>query len=175
MSSNISRLHAIAILVIVLIIFFDQISKLTAIKYLKGRPPISFPNSWYPNDLFRLTYTENTGAFLSLGSHLSDSLRFWIFTVLNSAVILILAGVLIFNHNISTPTIFSFSFIIGGGIGNIIDRIFRDGKVVDFMNIGIGVGSWGIRTGIFNIADVAIILGIVLLIIGEFLTTSVKN
>lgn len=175
MSSGVSKIHILAILIIFLVIFLDQISKITAIKYLKGKPHISFPQTWYPNDLFRLTYTENTGAFLSLGSQLSENLRFWIFTVLNTLVIIILAGILIFNQSISLQTILSFSFIIGGGIGNIIDRILRDGKVVDFMNVGIGIGSWSIRTGIFNVADLAIMLGIVILIVGEIFLSTAKS
>lgn len=56
--------------------------------------------------------------------------------------------------------IIGLSHIIGGGIGNLIDRIFNSGAVIDFMNIGIN----DLRTGIFNIADVAITAGIVMLI-----------
>lgn len=48
-----------------------------------------------------------------------------------------------------------FSLIVGGGIGNLIDWTFNNGAVIDFMNFGVG----NLRTGIFNIADVAIMLG----------------
>ena len=58
------------------------------------------------------------------------------------------------------PAILAISLSIAGGVGNLIDRILHDGTVVDFLNVGIG----RIRTGIFNIADVAIMGGAVLLI-----------
>jgi signal peptidase II len=53
----------------------------------------------------------------------------------------------------------AFGLIIGGGLSNIYDRIVA-GKVVDFMNIGIG----GLRTGIFNVADNAIMIGLFLML-----------
>jgi signal peptidase II len=46
--------------------------------------------------------------------------------------------------------------VIGGGASNLIDRVVRDGRVVDFLQIGIG----DLRTGIFNVADAAIVLGL---------------
>jgi signal peptidase II len=56
--------------------------------------------------------------------------------------------------------IVSLSLICGGGFGNLIDRLRYDGYVMDFLNIGIGP----IRTGIFNVADVALMAGIALLV-----------
>ncbi|MBH0192527.1 MAG: signal peptidase II, partial [Nitrospira sp.] len=49
---------------------------------------------------------------------------------------------------------------LSGGVANLLDRMFYDGRVVDFMNLGIG----GFRTGIFNVADVCITAGVLLLI-----------
>ena len=45
--------------------------------------------------------------------------------------------------------------MVGGGFGNLIDRIFNEGRVIDFVNIGIG----SLRTGLFNKADISITLG----------------
>lgn len=168
MQLQFSRIHVVALFLIIIILALDQFTKITAVKYLKGRPSIHFPETWVPHDLFRLTYTENTGAFLSLGSQLSENLRFWLFTVLNTVVLFVLLAVIFFKPNLPSINMISFSLIISGGLGNIIDRIFRDGKVVDFMNIGIGYGSFSLRTGIFNIADLAIVMGLILLLIGEF-------
>lgn len=50
--------------------------------------------------------------------------------------------------------------MLSGGLGNLLDRIMNDGRVIDFMNLGIGP----LRTGIFNVADVCITIGVVLLI-----------
>ncbi len=54
--------------------------------------------------------------------------------------------------------------LLGGAIGNLIDRVRFDGLVIDFMNLGVGP----LRTGIFNVADVAISCGAVLLILPHF-------
>jgi signal peptidase II len=56
------------------------------------------------------------------------------------------------------------ALLLGGAIGNLIDRVRFDGLVIDFMNLGIGP----LRTGIFNVADVAISVGAVLLILPHF-------
>ena len=53
------------------------------------------------------------------------------------------------------------AFIVGGGCGNLIDRLLRDGRVGDFMNIGIGP----LRTGIFNFADLFVLTGCLLLLL----------
>jgi signal peptidase II len=66
----------------------------------------------------------------------------------------------LFGPVLSRLKIVSLSLIAGGGFSNLIDRIANGGYVVDFLNIGLG----GIRTGIFNIADMAIMMGGILLI-----------
>jgi len=53
----------------------------------------------------------------------------------------------------------AFGFILGGGLSNIYDRIM-EGRVVDFMNMGFGT----LRTGIFNVADMSIMLGLFLMV-----------
>ena len=61
--------------------------------------------------------------------------------------------------------------MMGGGVGNLIDRIFNDGAVVDFLNIGIG----SVRTGIFNVADMSIMLGLVLFLLAAKNDAAIKN
>ncbi|HOV33394.1 MAG TPA: signal peptidase II [Candidatus Hydrogenedens sp.] len=175
MKFHFSKYHILILALLIIMIIFDQVTKIAAIKYLRGRPSIHFPESWAPHDLFRFTYAENTGAFLSLGSQLPDSLRFWLFIVLNSVVLLILLILIFYKENLPLITMISFTLIISGGVGNIIDRVFRDGKVIDFMNMGIGFGSFSLRTGIFNVADLAIVFGLVLLILGEFIVFGTAN
>jgi len=142
----------------------DQLTKQIAIAHLKGRPPIAFPASWYPHDLFHLRYAENTGAFLSLGSQLSDGVRFWALTVLNVVILTIVGGVLTLRRVLDAGVTVALTLIFAGGVGNLIDRVLRDGVVVDFMNMGIR----GLRTGVFNVADVAIMAGLFLLLFLEF-------
>ena len=145
----------------------DRWTKVLALEHIKDHPPQVFFG-----DLFRMEYAENPGAFLSLGASLSAETRFWIFAVA-VGVFLIGASWVLFRENFggkSAPppadkildvlTAFSLSVIIGGGIGNLIDRATRANHgVVDFLNVGIG----SFRTGIFNVADMAIMLGVILL------------
>ena len=99
---------------------------------------------------------------MSLGHGLSESAKFWLFTVLVAALLGALLGYLLINPGISGPALISGSLILGGGISNVIDRVVHDGAVIDFMFLSIG----GIRTGIFNLADVLITLGMLGLVIG---------
>lgn len=57
-------------------------------------------------------------------------------------------------------TVVAWSLVLSGGLGNLVDRIINDGRMIDFMNIGIG----SLRTGIFNVADVYITVGVVVLV-----------
>jgi signal peptidase II len=108
----------------------------------------------------RLQLTFNQGAFLSLGASLPDALRRSIFTMGTG---LLLIGALIFalfSNAGAFSVVLAVSLFVAGGIGNLMDRIFHGGSVVDFFNVGVGP----LRTGIFNIADVAIMGGVLVLI-----------
>lgn len=139
----------------VFVVLFDQLSKKWAENHVRG-----FPSRSYLGDLFRLEYAENSGAFLSLGAALSQETRFWIFVV---AVAVFLGFALFYlyrDSKLDHSTSFALAMISSGGIGNLIDRVLRENHgVVDFMNMGIG----SLRTGIFNIADMAIMAGVFIL------------
>jgi signal peptidase II len=70
-------------------------------------------------------------------------------------------GYLLFMPALSHATTIALSLIAGGGFSNLVDRMVYGGHVVDFLNIGYG----SLRTGIFNIADVAIMVGATILIV----------
>jgi signal peptidase II len=53
------------------------------------------------------------------------------------------------------------ALVAGGGLGNLVDRFRLRGYVIDFMNLGLGP----VRTGVFNVADVAIVAGVILLVL----------
>lgn len=102
-----------------------------------------------------LTKVENTGAFLSAGDNLPDFARI---ILLNILPILVLAyGFYYLFTQTNLPRIFQLGmcFLIGGGIGNIYDRI-KFGSVTDFLHIDFVLFS----TGVFNFADVSIMLGV---------------
>ena len=133
----------------------DQSTKYTAKHYLEGRGVYSFIG-----DTFRLGYSENTGAFLGLGASLPERVRTFIFSGLVAIFLLMFLIYVIRSSDVSKTGIIASALIIAGGLSNLIDRLVNNGAVIDFMNLGIG----SLRTGIFNVADMAIMLGAFLLI-----------
>ena len=128
----------------------DQATKSLATHTLKDCPPQSLLAG-----TIRLQYTQNPGGFLSLGSSLPELVRRWLFVGFNAAMILAVCGFLVFWREIPLTLFVVLSFTLAGGIGNLIDRVTNNGLVTDFINVGIGP----LRTGIFNVADVAITFG----------------
>ena len=155
------------ILVICLtIVGIDQSTKWYASEYLPR-----FEMSSYWGDMLRIGYAENTGAFLGLGSNMSDSAKFWIFVC---AVGLVLSALLIYILKTKTQTIYGLTlltFVFSGGISNFYDRALNNGAVIDFLNVGIG----SLRTGIFNFADMAIMLGVILLLFAKDKKADIKD
>ncbi len=134
----------------------DQLTKRWAIGSLKGRLP-----EIYLGDFFRFEYSENPGAFLGLGlSFLSGSGSGY-------SPFLSPSSSAFQARSCSRPKMTraqtaSLALLISGGVSNLWDRIFREkGHVVDFMNLGIG----SLRTGIFNVADIAIMAGLAIFIL----------
>ncbi len=101
-----------------------------------------------------MTNVENTGAFLSAGGDLPRPMRQVLFSLLPALVLVGALGLVLFKQNLSTPVMIGLCFVIGGGIGNVFDRIIH-GSVTDFLHIDLG---W-VQTGIFNMADVSIMIG----------------
>ncbi|HTY00845.1 MAG TPA: signal peptidase II [Bacteroidota bacterium] len=111
-------------------------------------------------DLFRLQYEENRGGMLSFGAELNPGLRFLLFTVTVGTMLILLTAYASFSRDVGLSERAAIAMIVGGGLGNLIDRIVYNGVVIDFLNVGVG----GIRTAIFNIADVAVLGGVALLV-----------
>ena len=133
----------------------DRVTKHFAETTLAGRPDRS-----YFSDTIRFELAENPGAFLSLGANLPAPARISLLTVgagLGLAAVAIAAFRLRWR---GMPFVGAMLFLAGGA-SNLLDRIMR-GTVVDFMNLGVGT----LRTGIFNVADVALMIGVALMIFG---------
>jgi len=138
----------------------DQFTKMQATAHLMGKPAISF---W--DDTVRLQYALNPGAWGSLGSQLPDPIRKLVFTVGVGLILAVLMGYIIKTAQPLIVTI-ALSLVLAGGLGNLIDRALY-GHVVDFMYIGFKGISW-MHTNIFNVADVAIMIGGGLLLFHAF-------
>lgn len=131
----------------------DQATKSVAKAYLSETQPVILLG-----DTVRLELARNYGAFLSLGSAIGESSRGMLLSVV---VGLVLAALLLylFVSRPQNPLVgVSIALVVGGGVSNLIDRLRYGGYVVDFLNVGIG----SLRTGIFNVADMAIMVGVLL-------------
>lgn len=115
------------------------------------------------NQNFILTKVENTGAFLGMGSKLSPVLKNILLLGIPCVALILMLGYLLFKSNLEKHFLIGFSFIVGGGIGNIFDRILY-GSVTDFFHISLGF----FKTGIFNMADVSVMIGSIYILIFSF-------
>ncbi len=146
-------------IIVLLSIVSDQISKVWARNNLE-----SYIEKNIFGDVFSLIKVENTGAFLGMGSELPETLRVLLLIVLPVIVLISITIYTYIDKSLNKISIIGFSFIIGGGIANIFDRIIF-GSVTDFLYLNFG----GIfKTGIFNIADLWVTTGMVLILISSF-------
>ncbi|MFN3659621.1 MAG: signal peptidase II [Brevinematales bacterium] len=146
------------LMVIFLAITTDQITKALAKEYLPRGEIIPIVG-----DVFVFMYAENEGAFLGLGSSLPSPIRTWVLVIFPTLLLVVFIGGLFFREK--NPTllhILTMASIVGGGMSNLFDRMIYNGRVIDFMNFGIGPIF---RTGILNVADLWITFGAIVLII----------
>jgi signal peptidase II len=113
---------------------------------------------------FTLLHVENTGAFLSFGDSLVNPYRFILLSLLPVLALLGALVYIIVNRNFSIVRLTGIILIIGGGMGNIYDRIAK-GSVTDFMHISYGI----IQTGVFNMADVSIMIGMTMILVDSMI------
>lgn len=152
-----TRFRLLLLLVAVLgTIGCDRVTKHVATTTLAGKPSRS-----YLGGTVWLGYAENRGGFLSLGASLPASARAVIFTGL-TGLMLIGVTALGFRRRWRGWYPLGLAVFVAGGASNWVDRAVR-GSVVDFMHVGIGP----VRTGIFNVADVAIMLGAIIVALVE--------
>ena len=152
------------ILILIFIFCFvgcDQSSKQFAKYHLENSSAVA-----YAGGFIRFVYVENAGAIFGIGSELPESLRLTILlTGIFTIIYLFISSVIIKKQKIRLKEI-SLIILLSGGIGNLIDRIFNEGKVIDFIILG----TANIHTAVFNFADLFIIVGTIL-----FVFSSVKE
>lgn len=150
------------VMVLLLNVGVDQVSKEWARNHVRGQGTIKVLG-----DFFVLRYAENTGAFLGLGSRLAKPWRTLLFLLFPTVIIVGLSIYVARHRLISRAELICIACIMGGGVGNLIDRFAFAGRVTDFMNFGIG----SLRTGVLNVADMSITFGAVAL----FIVSSAKK
>lgn len=153
------KLRRISLVFSILIVTMglDQVTKILA------RQSLSEQSLSYLGGIVQLQHSENPGAFLSLGANMDPQTRMVVFTIAVAVVLLASLWSLFKKTDMNMSTTVSLSLVVAGGLGNLIDRALK-GTVTDFMFVGYG---W-LRTGIFNVADMAIMAGMAVLLFASF-------
>ncbi len=154
------------ILLIIFNIAIDQISKVIVRANIDLREVIELIG-----DKFILTNVYNKGAFLGMGSDMNDTLRLLLLLILPTCVLGYLIYYIITNKSLDKWSTIALSCIAGGGIANVFDRI-AFGKVTDFFFIDLG-GVF--KTGIFNVADMSVSFGMIILVYTWFISSKKKQ
>jgi len=149
---------AIILFILALNIGCDQVTKSIVRKDMTSTQVISFVYNHVT-----LEKTENTGAFLSLGDSIGGPLRYILLMILPSLALLAGLVYILTKTSITRYTLLGIILILGGGIGNLYDRIAH-GSVTDFMHIDF----WLFQTGIFNVADMSIMAGMFMILIDSY-------
>ncbi len=134
----------------------DQATKKVAHLELKDKAKTEIAN------IISLQFVENNGGMLSLGSKLPQEIKFIVFILIVSVFLALLFFYIVKNQQETFLKLIALVFILSGGLGNLIDRILNDGKVIDFIRLKLPL----IENGIFNIADFYVTVGFILLSIG---------
>lgn len=143
------------------VIIADQITKILVVKHIE-----LYQVAWnFGGDFFRLIHVRNNGAAFSLGSGLSGIFRTILFIVIPLIVIAAVAFYTVKGKNTSVAQRWAMAGVVGGGLGNLIDRTFRSGGVIDFLDVKF-YGIFGMeRWPTFNLADSVIVVSALTLLV----------
>ena len=163
-----SKLLPISLAVFVIIL--DQITNILVMKNI----PLYTIGAHFFGDFLRIIHVANTGVAFSVGATWSDTARRFLFSLIPLIVIGIVVAIYFRNNTWTKLQRWSIMGIVGGGLGNLIDRFFRAEGVVDFIDVKF-YGLFGLeRWPTFNVADSAVVVcGLILVI--SFIVTSVKE
>lgn len=150
--------YILAIVFAALIVVADQLTKYYVVtNYTLGESvPII-------DGIFNLTYIHNSGAAFGILKN-----QRWFFLAITAIIIIICVTMLIRRTYKSKWMYWAICTVLGGGVGNMIDRIFRDGKVIDFIEFGF------FEFPIFNLADIAVTVGAIMIFL-YFLSDMIKD
>ncbi|WP_457570200.1 signal peptidase II [Desulfurobacterium sp.] len=144
----------IPFLVAFFVFVVDRITKMVAFKYLKGKVVVVIPG------FFNLILAQNRGAAFSIFSSTSGWGRFIMLIGFPAVVVVFITYLLLTKKEYPLYLKIALALILGGALGNLYDRIVY-GTVVDFLDFYIGKYHWPT----FNVADIAVFLGTVMLIL----------
>ena len=144
---------------IILTVLLDQVSKIIVRKHVDPKSVSDIIGS-----ILTLHNVENTGAFLGMGSDLNPTLKLILLLILPVVVLGFVSRYVFKDKSLDNWSLFAFASIIGGGIANVYDR-FAYGSVTDFLHLDLG---GPLRTGIFNMADLSVTTGMIILVFASF-------
>lgn len=154
-----------------LIILLDQLVKGFIVKHWSDNRILDV----FGNDVLWIIHVRNKAIAFSLGHNLPDSLRPLLFIVLPLIVLGLLVVYYMKTEEFSCLQRWLFAGIIGGGIGNILDRIFRPDGVVDFISIKfygfLGMERWPT----FNIADTSVVICCIILLLSSLISPKSRD
>ena len=143
------------------VIILDQITKILTVKNIQ----YGTIGAQFFGDFLRIVHISNKGVAFSVGATWSQTIRQLLFSLLPLVVIGIVIAVYFRNDDFSALQRWAIAGIVGGGLGNLIDRWFRKEGVVDFIDVKF-FGIFGLeRWPTFNVADSAVVVCGLLLII----------
>jgi len=159
------------LLLTVAIILVDQMSKLLIVKNVD---PYTIGASFF-NGLLRIVHVYNKGIAFSIGVGLPDIVRRFLFALIPLVVLAIVVVLYFKSDDFTRLQQWSLCGIVGGGLGNLIDRFFRSQGVVDWIDIKF-FGLFGFtRFPTFNIADSSVVVCGILLVISLIITVMHEN
>jgi signal peptidase II len=154
-------------LILVLLVLFCTVGCDQVSKHLARTVLVSHRVDTISGGLIELTLAENPGAFLSMGETLPTAARSLISLGMSIGLALLLAH-LVRGSSFRRLQFFGLLLASAGGMSNLVDRFARHGFVTDFLVI-----RWGpLHTGIFNVADVVIVGGFLILVTSSLLNRS---
>ncbi|ADN03072.1 signal peptidase II [Spirochaeta thermophila] len=149
----------------VLIAALDQFTKYLVVT----RIPYHRVGWSFGGDLVRIIHTTNKAGAFSLGRTLPEPVRIFLFLFVP---VVLLVGILVYffrSDELSSLQRWALAGILGGGVGTLIDRFFRDAGVVDFIDVKF-FGIFGLeRWPTFNIADASIVVCSLILLVSFFI------
>ena len=154
----------------ILVIILDQITKILVMKNI----PLYTIGASFFGDFLRIIHVANTGVAFSVGATWSETARRFLFSLIPLIVIGIVVAIYFRNNTWTKLQRWAIMGIVGGGLGNLIDRFFRAEGVVDFIDVKF-YGLFGLdRWPTFNVADSSVVVCGILLVV-SFIVTSIKD
>jgi len=154
------------------IILADQITKAIIVNI---KPELGLIKDVFNNNILWIYHVRNKAIAFSIGENLPEAIKPVLFIIVPILVLCFLVWYYFKSDEFTRIQRWAAAGIIGGGFGNIIDRIFRPDGVVDFISVKF-YGIFGFeRWPTFNIADSSVVVCCILLFVSVFITTEKKK